>query len=282
MRFTMYAGYSSMLIREGVEKTADYAVQMGFSSVEVLESTGEGYPCSVPDVESAKTIKQVLAERGLNTACYSVGTTIYQNPAAVDSLMRQAEIAAALDCPFLHHTLISSIYMTPDMPPFDEAMAAVAEAAGKIAAYAKTLGVRCLYEDQGMYANGVEGFGAFYSQVRQISDNVGVCGDIGNSLFVDCEPEKFFAAYAGEICHVHIKDYLRKSVPESPGIYWLPTKGGNWVRGTTIGSGIVDFDACMKILKDVGYAGDYALELEHPEPYEDGIRQGMGYLGRWA
>ncbi len=282
MQFTFYAGYSSMLKREGAEATAAYAVKMGFSSVEVLESTGEGYPASVPDVETAKQIKKVLADQGLTTACYSVGTTIYKNPDAVESLLRQAEIAAALDCPYLHHTLISSISPSPDMPPFEEAIADVVESAGKIAEYAKTLGVRCIYEDQGLYANGLEGFGTFYSQVKQISSNVGVCGDIGNSFFVDCEPEKFFAAYATEIYHVHIKDYLRKSVPQSPGIYWLPTKGGNWVRGTTIGSGVVDFDACMSILKGAGYTGPYALELEHPEPFEDGVRQGMGYLSRWA
>ncbi len=282
MKFTMYAGYSSMLKREGAAATADYAVKMGFSSVEVLESTGEGYPYSVPDVASAKEIKKVLDDHGLVTACYSVGTTIYKNPDAVESLMRQAEIAAALGCPYLHHTLITGYRVTPDLPAFDEVMADIVPSAVRIAEYAKTLGVRCLYEDQGLYANGLEGFGAFYSQVKEGTDNVGVCGDMGNCLFVDCEPEKFFAAFATEIYHVHVKDYLRKSVPESPGIYWLPTRGGNWLRGTTIGSGIVDYDACMHILKTAGYAGHYALELEHPEPFEDGVRQGIQYLGRWA
>lgn len=281
MRFAMYSRFNSMANRIGLEAAADFAAEMGFSAVEVLESTGPDAPILIPDTNAAKQAKAVLAQRGLTVACYSVGSCVYRSPEAEKSLMKQAEIAAALDCPFLHHTLLPWIWRVDGMPTFEEGIAGAVEAAGRVADHAKPLGIRCIYEDQGLYANGVEGFGVFYRQMKQRCDNVGVCGDIGNSLFVDEGAEKFFAAYAEDICHVHIKDYLRKSVKEAPGRYWLVTRGGNWLRDTLIGDGIVNFDACMQILKSAGYDGVYALENEHPEPYEEGVRQAMNFLRRW-
>ena len=42
------------------------------------------------------------------------------------------------------------------------------EAAAEVADYAKPLGVKCIYEDQGLFANGVDGFGAFYRQMKAL------------------------------------------------------------------------------------------------------------------
>jgi len=281
MRFTFYTHFNGMAAREGLEKTADWAAEHGFSAVEVLESAGPKYPSLFPDRKAAEAAKKTLAERGLSTACYSVGTTVYRNPEAVASLKRQAEIAAALGCPFLHHTLLLWLADTEGMPSFAEGIACAVEAAAEVADYAKPLGVRCIYEDQGLYANGVEGFGAFYRQIKQRCDNVGVCGDMGNSLFVDEGAEHFFAAYAEDICHVHVKDYMIRTFDKAPSRNWYPTKGGRWLRETMLGDGNVDVAACMNILQKAGYSGTYALELSHPEPFEAGVAQAMEYLRRW-
>ncbi|MBR5445525.1 MAG: sugar phosphate isomerase/epimerase [Clostridia bacterium] len=281
MRFTFYTHFNGMAAREGTEKAADWAAEHGFSAVELLESAGPQYPSLYPDRQAAEAAKKILAARGLSTACYSVGTTVYKNPEAVASLKRQAEIAAALDCPFLHHTLLLWLADAEGMPSFEEGIACAVEAAAEVADYAKTLGVRCIYEDQGMYANGVEGFGAFYRQIKQRCDNVGVCGDMGNSLFVDEGAERFFAAYAGEICHVHVKDYLIRTFDAAPSRNWYRTKGGRYLRETMVGDGDGNVAACMDILKKAGYSGTYALELCHPEPFEAGVCQAMEYLRRW-
>ena len=276
MRFTFYTHFNGMAARDGMEKTADWAAGHGFSAVEVLESAGPGYPSLYPDREAAVQAKHILAERGLSVACYSVGTSVYRNPEAVAS-----EIAAALDCPFLHHTLLLWLAPFEGMPSFEEGIACAVEAAAEVADYAKPLGVRCIYEDQGLFANGVEGFGAFYRQIKQRCDNVGVCGDMGNSLFVDEGAERFFAAYAEDICHVHVKDYLIRTFEKAPSRNWYPTKGGRWLRETMLGDGNVDVEACMAILQKAGYDGMYALELCHPEPFEAGVKQAMEYLRRW-
>lgn len=278
MRFTFYTNFNTMAARQGMEAAADYAADHGFSAVEMLESAGEGYPRLIPDRETARKTKQILRQRGLEMACWSVGTTVYKAPEAVKSLMRQAEIASELECPYLHHTLLLWLAPFEGMPSFEEGIDCAVEAAAQAARYAQPLGVKCIYEDQGLYANGVEGFGAFYSRMKQITDNVGVCGDVGNSLFVDEGAEHFFEAFAKDICHVHVKDYLIRDFDTAPGRFWYPTKGGRWLRETMIGDGNVNLKRCMEILAEAGYSGTYALELGHPEPFEEGVRQAMNYL----
>ncbi len=282
MQFTMYSRFIPTLAKLGAAATADYAANLGFSSVEVLETTSPGHPSVIPDRETAENIRKIFAERGLTVACYSVGTCLYRSPEAEESLKYQAEIAAALGCPFLHHTLLPWLKRTGDLPSFDEALEITADAAARVAKYAEPLGVTCLYEDQGLYANGVTGFGAFYREIKNRTANVGVCGDVGNVLFVDESPVPFFREFIGEIRHVHIKDYLYKTkTPVSPGMYWLETGGGNWVRDTMIGHGDLDIAGCMEILKNAGYTGALAFENEHPEPYEAGVKQGMDCLKRF-
>ena len=281
MRFTFYTRFNSTADRLGMEAAADYAVEHGFSAVEVLESAGSKDPVLIPDREAARKTKRILAQRGLSTACWSVGTTVYKSPTAIESLKRQAEIASEMECPFLHHTLLLWLAPFDGMPSFEEGIDCAVNAAVEVARYAKPLGVKCIYEDQGLYANGVDGFGAFYRQVKQCCDNVGVCGDVGNSLFVDEGAEHFFEAYREDICHVHIKDYLVKEFNQPPSRHWYPTKGGRWLRETMVGDGDVNLERCMDILKETGYSGTYALEMNHPEPFEEGVKQAMEYLRRW-
>lgn len=156
------------------------------------------------------------------------------------------------------------------------------DAAEQVARYAEPLGITCLFEDQGIYLNGLAGFGKFFYELKRRCSNVGVCGDVGNILFVDEDPVDFFEMFKEDIKHVHIKDYLRKpAAKQSIGHYWLPTRGGQWLRETMVGSGIVDFESCMKVLKSVGYQGGLGLELGHPEPFEVGVQQAMEYLNKF-
>ncbi|MBQ4051685.1 MAG: sugar phosphate isomerase/epimerase [Oscillospiraceae bacterium] len=277
MEFTFYMYFAEAVLEKGIRAAAEYARKMGFSSVEMLETARTGCPKVFPTVKDAREARKVLEEYGLHMACYSVGAALYRSPEAEAVMMRHAEIAAELGSPYLHHTMVGSAEAV-GAPSNEEAIEVVTDAAERIANYAKTLGLTCIYEDQGRVVNGIDGFGSFYREISRRCDNTGVCGDIGNCLFVDTEPEDFFRAYAKEIVHVHIKDYIRKSAPSAPGSGWHRTNNGRWLRDTTIGSGCIDFDACLKILKDAGYTGPYALELCHPEPFDYGVEQAMEYL----
>lgn len=278
MNFTMYAGFADKVKKEGIEKAAEYAAKLGFSSVEVFSNCMVEGDLAFLDVESAKKARDVLARYGLTVSCYSAYMSAWQNEESVQRAMKMVEIAGALGSPYFHHTLLTWLELPEEAPGFEEGISAALLVAERIANHAKKFGITCLYEDQGHYVNGVEGFGIFFHEMKKRCENVGVCGDFGNIMFENERPEDFLKAYAEDICHVHVKDYLRKEADETPGMYWIRAKGNNWLRETMVGHGTIDIGACMKVLREAGYKGAYALELGHPEPFEKGVVQAMECL----
>ncbi|MBO5070255.1 MAG: sugar phosphate isomerase/epimerase [Roseburia sp.] len=280
MDFSMYAGFTQKIRNDGMEEAAKYARRLKFSSVEVIADFYFDSVNAIPTVEAAGEAKKVLDQYGLPVACYSVGINLWNRTDSEQILMEQIDIAHALGSPYLHHTLLPWLTLDENSPEPSGAIMHVVEIASRVADYAKTKGMCCIYEDQGYYVNGVGGYQFFYDEMKKRCENIGVCGDLGNILFVNEKPEAFLRAFANEIKHVHVKDYLWKCGAVSPGRYWMKAKGDSWLRDTMVGSGVIDFAACMQILKDAGYSGRFALENVHPEPYEEGVRQAMELVER--
>ena len=277
MKFALYSRFQTMIKEIGVEETARYARAHGLDGVEFY-CDAVANVSSIPTVEAAREVKRVLDAYGLPMVCVSTAYDAVRCPDAVGSMQKYLEIAAALGSPYMHHTLLIS---PANGDTEDEIMRKIdlaADAAVKIANAARELGLTCIYEDQGRYVNGRERFGYFFNRVKSRAANVGVCADLGNILYADETPEDFLDSVRADIKHVHVKDYLHKSVKSSPGKYWKPTHGGAFLRNTMIGHGVVDLPRCMDILKEIGYDGYFALELDHPEPFDDGIDQAVEYL----
>lgn len=281
MNISMYAKFSNMVLQEGIEKAAEYASRLDFSSVELFAdcTTSGKWPFS--DAASAEEAKAVLEEYGLTVSCCSAYVNVWQNEIAVKRAIEMLEIVSALGCPYFHHTLLPWIHLGENAPSFEEGIEAAVNAAERIANYAKNLGVTCLYEDQGHYVNGVKGFGVFFNEIRRRCENVGVCGDFGNIMFENEKPEDFLKEYASYIYHVHVKDYMQKRSAESPGREWIQAKGENWLCETIVGTGDVNIKACMKVLEKAGYEGAYALEIGHPGSFEEGVKYAMKCLETW-
>lgn len=278
MQFTMYADFSDRIALDGIEKASQCAVKAGFSSVEFLEYLIDDKPFVVPDLTSASRVKKELERQGLGIACYSAVANIWNDKTTYHAFKHALEIAAELGSPYFHHTLLPWLNPPADAPTLETGIKKAVEVAARVADYAKTLGIICIYEDQGRYINGVSGFGAFYWELKKLCSNVGVCGDFGNILFVNEKPEDFLAAFRNEIRHIHVKDYLLEHSTVSPGENWIYGKDDNWLCGTDIGTGIVNINKCMKLLKDIGYTGTYSIECIIPEPYFENTRRIMEYL----
>ncbi len=283
MNATMYAGFSETVRQRGASLAAETAANLGCSSVEPLEMVGFGVTPTFDGESEAKALRAELDARGLHTACYSVGVNLWQEGMTPDTvtpmeeaLYHHARMAAALGSPFLHHTVLLGV--PADALTIQEALHLTVPAAIRIAKYAHSLGLICLYEGQGMYFNGVEGYRSFYEAVKQECPYVGVCGDIGNPFFVDEDSLDFFQAFAKEIRHVHIKDYLRTEDRPENTMGWNPTRGGNWLKDTSVGQGCVKLPECLQVLKDVHYTGAYALEDIHGNKIEMNITDGIRYL----
>ena len=278
MHYTMYTRFSELLKTVGPEAAADRVKEMGFESAEMFSGI---QPTTVADVETARRVRQIFEDRGLHFACYSVYADLYESEKNIELMMLHADLAAARGSPYLHFTILPWLTLDETKPAIEEGIAFAVNAAERVASHAEPLGVTCIFEDQGMYLNGIENFGKFFYELKRRCSNVGVCGDVGNILFVDEDPAPFLEAFKDEIKHVHIKDCLRKPAGDGPpSRYWLPTRGGQFLRDTMVASGVVDFEACMKVLKAIGYDGALALELGHPEPFDVGVQQAMEYLNR--
>jgi sugar phosphate isomerase/epimerase len=130
----------------------------------------------------------------------------------------------------------------------------VAERAIRIARYARRLGLRVLYEPQGMYFNGSDGFRGLYRRIKAECPEVGVCADVGNPMFVDEDPVRFIKEFACEALHVHVKDYRGSDGNGDR------TRGGRFLMPARIGTGEAHVSECIAALKAVGYAGYYAVE----------------------
>ena len=63
MQFTMYSRFNPTLAKLGADATADYAANLGFSSVEVLETTSPGHPSVISDRETAKNVRKIKKKR---------------------------------------------------------------------------------------------------------------------------------------------------------------------------------------------------------------------------
>lgn len=277
MKFAMYSKFTECFAKEGIEYAAKYASSLGVTGVEFLAFLPRPSYCPIYTPEDAKKVKEVLDRYHLPVCCFSVYANLWSDDGAVETLKNQVEIAAALGCKLLHHTLLpGDLY--EGMPTYSEVVDKVVDAAAEIADYAKNFGITCIYEDQGYYFNGVDNFRDFWGRITGRCDNVGICADMGNILFANQNAHDFLRVFAKDVRHVHIKDYIHKKADQCPGKYWLYANDGYWLRETMIGSGAVNYELCMKLLKDAGYDGFFSLELTHPEPYEAGVEQSIEYV----
>ena len=277
MELTMYQRFSNIVLEKGMEEAAKTALRLGFSSVEPLTLLGNNPLLPFASVADAREKRRILDDYRLPMVCYSVGVNLFQNPEGERQLMEQADFAAELGSPFLHHCMLPW-NQPPAEPNFEEALRDVLPRVARVAEYAKSIGITCIYEDQGCYVNGVDGFGAFFSRLQQRCSDVGVCADLGNILFVNEVAEDFIKAFMPYVRHVHIKDYLQASGGVSPGEHWRQAKNNTWIRPTPVGTGVVDFAACFDLLRQGGYTGNFSLENNHPEDFEAGVKTAFAYL----
>jgi len=89
--------------------------------------------------------------------------------------------------------------------------------------------------------------------------------DSGNSASLGYAPQEEFAAYGAKIGSVHIKDRVL---------------GGGTVP---LGQGNADFTALFRCLKEIGYSGDYILQVARSKDGEESAwaARNLEFLKGW-
>lgn len=101
--------------------------------------------------------------------------------------------------------------------------------------------------------------------------NVGVNFDPANMLLYDKgDPIQALRALKPWIRQVHIKDAIRTQVP------------GTWGREVTVGTGEVDWAAFFATLRDMNFAGDFAVEREAGSNRVEDIRAAREVILKFA
>ena len=59
---------------------------------------------------------------------------------------------------------------------------------------------------------------------------------------------------------------------------WFRTRGGNFIRGTIAGNGVIPVAQCIYMLKQAGYAGFLSLEFEGMEENLPALEAGLAYI----
>ena len=247
MKYSNYSIFSSEHKRYGLDAAIKHTVDLGFDAIEHIENAMTD-DWKLNSVQDAKDMKRKLDENGLSVSCYSAVANLEYEYAEknVDNLFRHIEYAAILGSPFVHHTLVPGYDPKDFILLREEMLNKISDRAERVAKRCNEYGMVCLYEPQGLYFNAVDGVRAIISEMRARGCEVGVCGDTGNSVYVDCLPTEIFSAFKNDIKHVHIKDF-RYGIDEA-GI--ATSFGGKIIANADFGLGNVGAFESLDIIPD--------------------------------
>ena len=245
-------------------KTSGYdiiemAKKYGARGVEMLGFWDELGDCNY---DVAVKLGKYAKSFGLYIPCFSLDTTLVGENAkdGISLLKRAADVCSELEIPYLHHTIYMSLIKGEVEGHENAIREAGITAALEVNEYARRRGVKTILEDQGMVFNGVDGYG---KALALSGGKIGTVLDLGNIMFVDEWAEDFGKAFAYNIDHVHLKDYLRieKTAPTPTQKHYV-TAGGNYLVPCEFGTGSVHFDQVKDLLDEIGYGGCFSMEFD--------------------
>ena len=109
--------------------------------------------------------------------------------------------------------------------------------------------------------------------------NYGWLVDVGNFICADEDSLHALGTAAPYAVHAHIKDFLwKKGTEPNPGKGWFKSRGGNYVRGTIVGNGVIPVAQCVGMLKNAGYDGTVSVEFEGLEENLPALEISLEYL----
>lgn len=250
------------------------AKEIGFDAIEFVDLQP---PEGLTELEYAAQLKAEAERVGIEISCYSIGADVYNGlngdlEQEIERVKSKVDITAALGAKLMRH---DAVFAFPPHPlDFADVLPTLAESCRKITEYAMTMGIRTMVENHGFFCQDSDRVIALVSAVGH--PNFGLQVDMGNFLCVDENPVLAVSKCANHAFNVHVKDFIFKSGEEGiPGKGFITTRGGNYIRGTIAGHGIVPIKSCITALKKVGYDGYLTLEFEGLEILPQAIE--MGY-----
>lgn len=269
MKYANYSVFSTDLHRFGIDFALEHTEKLGFNAIEWIDvSLNENR--RIKSTDEAKELSRKISDKGFDTACYSLLVNLQapEQDKTVDGVYRHIEYAAIMGFPFVHHTVVPGYNYSEATKSIPEMISLVADGAEKIAKRCNEYGITCLYEPQGAYFNGVDGLRTLLSEMKARGLDVGICGDTGNSMFVDVPPAEIFKAFAKDIKHLHVKDYVY-SGEEARHV----SRSGKFIHDAKLGAGEAEIEKCLSYVKD--HDGFVSFEMSASD---DEMRENIEYV----
>ncbi|MCL1796601.1 MAG: sugar phosphate isomerase/epimerase [Clostridia bacterium] len=262
-----------------------YTKEIGYDSIELVTLVP-------PDGEDAagfaRRVKAACDGAGLDVCAYAVSAD-FLNPSDGDMkdeterIKGCVDIAAILGAPKMRHdaTWGSAPGKQIGAASYRDAIRHIAPAIRAVTEYAQDKGIRTMSENHGYFMQESARMEELVWAVAHA--NYGILVDVGNFLCADEDPVIAVSRLAPVAAHVHAKDFLFKpgSAPK-PDEEWFATRGGNYLRGTVVGHGVVPVAQCLRILRGAGYNDTISLEFEGVEEPLRAIKLGYDFLKRFV
>ncbi|NLB91480.1 MAG: sugar phosphate isomerase/epimerase [Clostridiales bacterium] len=254
--------------------------EIGFDAIEFIDLDLR-YGTGQKDLLTlAKDLKAHCGQIDLAICAYTVGADFLSgsggNPQKeVERLKKCIDIAKAMGSPLLRHDIAWGY--TTTTKSYRDIIAFALPYIRQVADYGQENGLRTCTENHGYILQDAQRVEELILAVNH--DNFGWLIDIGNFACADQPSEVAVGIAAPYAFHVHAKDFLFKpGTAQAPGPSFFPTRGGNHLRGTVAGHGMIPLRQCVQIIKASGYEGYLSLEFEGMEETLPAIKEGFHYL----
>ena len=258
-------------------KLCDLAKEMGFDGIEFTDLLPE--VSGKPALEAAAETRAHCEKLGLEVAAYTVGANfLCDDPEKETARVQECvDVAAALGAKLMRHDCCWGLPKDPGVYTWRNAIEDTAPYIRRVTEYAEKKGVRTCTENHGFImqdSNRVE------QLIRTVNHpNYGWLVDMGNFLCADEDSIHALGTAVPYAFHVHVKDFLLKPGDAlNPGMGWFRTRGGNFIRGTIAGNGVIPVAQCIYMLKQAGSAGVHSLEFEGMEENLPALEAGLAYI----
>ncbi|MDD6882563.1 MAG: sugar phosphate isomerase/epimerase [Eubacteriales bacterium] len=258
-----------------LEEAIAFTAETGFDAIEF---TDDRVPKDGDPIEWARRIGELCKKHGLEVSLLAVWADFINNENEVERVKRQVDVCAALGAKLMRHDATWG-FRAPEYGrrSFQDALKIVAPAIREVTEYAATRGVRTMCENHGFFMQDSYRMEALVQAVNH--ENFGLLVDVGNFACADEPSEKAVAAVAPYAFHAHVKDFLYKpGTMSAPDNSWFDTRGGNHLRGTILGHGVIPVKQCIDILRRAGFDGTLSLEFEGMEDPREAVRRGFAFI----
>jgi sugar phosphate isomerase/epimerase len=270
------------LVKEGKFSLFDaieYSSKTGFDVIEFTDFVPpEGKSPEIFAAELAKASK----DAGLGICNFATHADFLYSSTGdmkkeVQRLKKQLDIAKILGAPVMRHDASWGLQDTSICRTWREAIKIMAPAIREVTEYAASLGIKTMTENHGYFLQDSSRMEELVLAVNH--PNYGLLVDIGNFMCADETSITALSTVMPYAFHVHAKDFLYKKGSEAiPDDSWFPTRGGNHLRGTVVGHGVVQVGQCINYIKKSGYTGIVSLEFEGLEEPLEAVKRGYDYL----